>query len=245
MRLGRFLQGGREVYGALEGDGVRVLRGPEEKIPLEGLTYLPPVEPTKIVCLGLNYADHARELGMEPPEEPIIFLKPPTALVGHGGSIVYPKATRRLEYEAELALVMGARCKDVKEDEAMEMVLGYTVMNDVTARDLQKRDVQWTRAKSFDTFAPLGPYIVTREEIQDPHALGIELRLNGRRMQSSNTRNFIFPVPYIVHSVSEVMTLNPGDVISTGTPPGVGPMVPGDEVEIQVQGIGTLRNHVV
>lgn len=244
MRLGRFLQGGKEVCGALEGDGVRVLRDPEERISLEGLTYLPPVEPTKIVCLGLNYADHARELGMEPPEEPILFLKPPTALVGHGGSIIYPKATRRLEYEAELALVMGERCRGVGEDEAMEKVLGYTIMNDVTARDLQKRDVQWTRAKSFDTFAPLGPHIVTRDEIDDPHALGIELRLNGRRMQSSNTRNFIFRIPFIVHFLSEIMTLNPGDVISTGTPPGVGPMVPGDEVEIEVQGIGTLRNYV-
>ena len=188
-------------------------------------------KPTKIIAVGLNYIDHAKELKMPIPDEPIIFLKPPTAVISHKDKIIYPKVVKQLDYEAELAVVM----KDKKH------ILGYTCANDVTARDLQRKDVQWTRSKSFDTFCPLGPRVVKNV---DPNNLEIKLYLNGKLKQSSHTSNMIFRVEELVSFISKIMTLCPGDVILTGTPPGVGPMKIGDVVEVEIEGIGKLTNFV-
>lgn len=193
------------------------------------------------MCIGLNYRDHAAEMGERLPAEPVIFLKPDTALSGPGEPIVYPAASREVHHEAELAVVIGKLAKDVRPEEAAEYIRGYTCFNDVTARDLQRRDGQWTRAKSFDTFAPAGPTVVAG---LDPSSLAIECYVNGVRRQSSSTRNLIFPVPELVSFVSRVMTLHPGDLIATGTPPGVGPIRPGDLVEVVIEGIGRLANPV-
>jgi 2-keto-4-pentenoate hydratase/2-oxohepta-3-ene-1,7-dioic acid hydratase in catechol pathway len=203
---------------------------------------LPPVLPSKIVAVGVNYRNHAEELGMPLPDEPILFLKPPTAVVGPDDPIVYPSLSRRVDYEGELAVVIKRRCHHVTPERAREVILGYTCLNDVTARDLQRRDGQWTRAKSFDTFAPLGPCITTGI---DPNAVEVETFLNGERRQASSTKMFIFPVEDVVAYASQAMTLLPGDVIATGTPGGVGPMRPGDTVEVRIEGIGALRNSVV
>lgn len=203
--------------------------------------YLTPCEPTKIVCVGLNYKDHAEELNLEIPEEPVIFLKPSTSVLGPGGFIVKPKACNQLDFEAELAVVIKKQAKNISIDDAKKFILGYTCFNDVTARDLQKKDKQWTRAKSFDTFAPVGPIITSNI---DPNKLKIELFLNEEVKQTSNTSHMIFRIDEIVSFVSKVMTLNPGDVIATGTPPGVGSMEVGDVVEVVIEGIGSLRNYV-
>lgn len=196
----------------------------------------------KIVCVGLNYRDHARELGMVLPEEPVLFLKPDTALIGPDEPIVYPALSREVNYEAELAVVIGRQAKDVPVAEAGQYIAGYTCFNDVTARDLQRRDGQWTRAKSFDTFAPCGREVGRGV---DPGDLTVECYVNGERRQSSSTRNLIFPVLDLVSFVSRVMTLHPGDLIATGTPPGVGQLRPGDMVEVVIEGVGRLRNPVV
>jgi 2-keto-4-pentenoate hydratase/2-oxohepta-3-ene-1,7-dioic acid hydratase in catechol pathway len=249
MRVVRLAYEDRCLYGTLEGDEVRVLSGlpspePEftgEVVPLTKGRLLAPCEPTKIIALGLNYRDHARELGMKLPEEPLLFLKPPSAVIGPEEKIILPPQSQRVDYEAELAVVIGRRAKDVSPEKALDYVLGYTCFNDVTARDLQQKDGQWTRAKGFDTFAPFGPWIETD---LDPSDLRVEAYLNGKRCQSSSTRELVFPVPEIVSYVSRVMTLLPGDVIATGTPPGIGPLKPGDVIEIRVEGIGTLRNYV-
>lgn len=201
-----------------------------------------PWRPKKIILAGLNYKDHAKELGMKLPLEPAIFLKPATSIIGPNENIVYPPGVRRLDYEAELALVIKRKCKFVKEKDAPNYILGYTCLNDVTARDLQKKDVQWTRAKSFDTFCPLGPFIETE---LDPSNLEIKLYLNGKIKQSSNTRNLIFRPAKLVSFISGIMTLLPGDIIATGTPPGVGPMKAGDAVKVEIEGIGSLTNKVV
>jgi 2-keto-4-pentenoate hydratase/2-oxohepta-3-ene-1,7-dioic acid hydratase in catechol pathway len=200
--------------------------------------------PTKIIALGLNYIDHANELKMKAPDEPIIFLKPPSALIGDGDEIVYPGCVKQLDYEAELALVIKKKAKDVPEGAAMEYVLGYTCLNDVTARDLQRKDGQWTRAKSFDTFCPVGPRITPAAEF-DPSDVRIQARLNGAVKQSSSTKNMIFKIPKIISFVSSIMTLNPNDIIATGTPVGVGTMNVGDMIEIIIEGIGVLKNRVV
>ncbi|HHW14051.1 MAG TPA: fumarylacetoacetate hydrolase family protein, partial [Firmicutes bacterium] len=192
-------------------------------------------EPVKIVCVGLNYRDHAKELGMALPAEPVIFLKPETALIGPDEPIVYPAMSREVDYEAELAVVIGREARGVTPAEALRYVRGYTCFNDVTARDLQRRDGQWTRAKSFDTFAPVGREVA---EGVDPRDLLVECYVNGERRQSSSTRNLIFPVPELVSFVSRVMTLQPGDLIATGTPPGVGHLRPGDVVEVVIDGVG-------
>ncbi|OGW75786.1 MAG: hypothetical protein A2Z72_05220 [Omnitrophica bacterium RBG_13_46_9] len=202
---------------------------------------LAPVEPSKIVLVGLNYKDHAKELGMPLPSEPVIFLKPPTAIIGPRQNISYPPYVTRLDYEAELALVIGKKARSVKEDDARDYILGYTCLNDVTARCLQKKDIQWTRAKSFDTFCPVGPFIET--DI-DPSNLRIKLYLNGKVRQSSCTSNLIFPVEKLISFISGIMTLLPGDVIATGTPAGVGPMQVGDTVKVEIEGIGSLINKV-
>ena len=203
---------------------------------------LAPVLPSKIVAVGLNYSDHAAEMGLPIPDEPRLFLKPPTALVGPDDPIVYPPQSARVEHEAELAVVMRRRCHDVPAARVREYVLGYTCLNDVTARDVQARDRLPTRAKAFDTFCPIGPAIAT--DI-DPNAVVVEAYVNGVLRQSSSTKELIFPVEELVARVAEVMTLLPGDVIATGTPPGVGPLLPGDRVEVRIEGIGSLRNTVV
>ena len=208
---------------------------------MSGLEILCPCEPSKVICAGLNYVDHAQELDMELPLEPLIFLKPPTALLAHDKDILYPSQTQRVDYEAELAVVIKKRARNICVDEARDYIFGCTCANDVTARDLQKRDGQWTRAKSFDTFCPLGPFVYT--DI-NPGNLSIKTLLNGEIKQDSSTSRFIFDVNKIVSFVSSVMTLEPQDVILTGTPPGVGPMLPGDTVEIVIEGMQPLRNRV-
>jgi 2-keto-4-pentenoate hydratase/2-oxohepta-3-ene-1,7-dioic acid hydratase in catechol pathway len=200
------------------------------------------IRPSKIVAVGRNYIAHARELGHEVPTEPLIFLKPSSAIVGDGDDVVYPSASARVDHEAELAVVIGRRCSAVNEGEALDYVRGYTCANDVTARDLQETDDQWTRAKGFDTFCPLGPAIV---EGLDPSNLQVVARVNGQERQRGATADMLFPVPSLVAYISQVMTLEPDDVILTGTPPGVGPVQRGDLMEIEIAGIGILRNRVV
>jgi len=203
---------------------------------------LAPALPTKIVAVGLNYRDHAQEMSLVPPKEPIIFLKPATSIVGPGDSIVYPARSSRVDFEAELGVVISKKCRNVPADRARDVIFGYTCINDVTARDLQTIDGQWTRAKSFDTFAPLGPWIVT--DIEDPHGLAITSRLNGQVRQESSTANLIFSVFDLIEFISSVMTLEQWDVIATGTPAGIGPMNRGDEIQVAIEGIGTLTNTV-
>ena len=200
------------------------------------------LKPSKIIAAGLNYIDHAREMKMDPPKQPVIFLKPPSALIYNKEAIVYPPQTSELHYEAELAVVIKDRIKNVAEEEALDHVLGFTCANDVTARDLQRADVQWTRAKAFDTFCPIGPKIVSGI---NPDNLEIKLYLNGELQQSSNTSNLIFKVKYLIAYISQVMTLEPEDLILTGTPAGIGPMQVGDVVEVEIEKIGKLVNQVV
>ena len=197
--------------------------------------------PTKIVAVGLNYHDHAREVGMAIPERPLIFLKPSTSVIGNGEAILYPAMTAELHYEGELAIVVGQDGHHIPLGEAHRFIAGYTCANDVTARDLQRSDGQWTRAKSFDTFCPLGPRLASGI---DPRSLHIETRVNGTVRQTSNTANMIFDPFTLLSYISSIMTLLKGDIIITGTPFGVGPLVVGDEVEVEIEGIGTLRNHV-
>jgi 2-keto-4-pentenoate hydratase/2-oxohepta-3-ene-1,7-dioic acid hydratase in catechol pathway len=251
MRIVRFDQKGRSGYGVLDGEKVLPiwenpfagLTETGEVLALAEVTLLAPSEPSKIVALGLNYRDHAAEFGHPVPDEPLIFLKPGTAVIGPEAEIIYPRMSRRVDYEAELAVVMGKTAHRVPEDRALEHVLGYTCFNDVTARDLQKKDGQFTRAKGFDTFAAMGPWMET--EIDDPDNLMVEAYLNGERRQQASTGNMVFGVRRLIAFISEVMTLLPGDVIATGTPSGIGPMRPGDVVEVRVEGIGTLRNRVL
>lgn len=250
MKLVR-AQRGREVFWGLLEDGlITRLAGPpyggaaetEEAYPLEEVTLLCPAEPSKIVCVGKNYLLHAQEMREGVPEEPLLFLKPQSAVIGPGDQIVYPGLSQRVDYEGELAVVIGKPCRQVGPERALEHVLGYTCLNDVTARDLQKKDGQWTRGKSFDTFCPIGPWIETE---LDPGRLAIETRLNGKVVQRSNTDMLIHPVGKLIAYISAVMTLLPGDVIATGTPENVGPMQPGDMVEVEIEGIGILKNRVV
>jgi 2-keto-4-pentenoate hydratase/2-oxohepta-3-ene-1,7-dioic acid hydratase in catechol pathway len=203
---------------------------------------LAPALPSKIVAVGLNYRDHAHEVGLATPKEPIIFLKPATGVIGPGEDIIYPAQSGRVDYEAELGVVISRRCRNVKAGQAKDIIFGYTCFNDVTARDLQATDGQWTRAKSFDTFAPMGPWIAT--DIEDPHALTITARLNGQTKQSSSTANLIFTVFDLVEFISSVMTLERWDVIATGTPAGIGPMDRGDTIQVEIEGIGILTNKV-
>jgi len=251
MKIVRFDQEGRSGYGVLDGEKILpIWENPfagitetGETLVLSDVTLLAPCEPSKIVALGLNYRDHAAEFGHQVPEEPLIFLKPSTAVIGPEAAIIYPKMSRRVDYEAELAVVIGKTAHRVREDDALEYVLGYTCFNDVTARDLQKKDGLFTRAKGFDTFAAMGPWIETA--IGDPDNVMVEAYLNGEPRQHASTSNMVFGVRRLIAFISEVMTLLPGDVISTGTPSGIGPMRPGDVVEVRVEGIGTLRNQVL
>lgn len=251
MRLIRYAKDGTTAYGSLTreeevqplaGDPFGDLEPAGDPISLSHVLLLAPVVPSKIVAIGLNYRDHAEEQGLKVPEEPILFLKPSTALLDPEGEIVYPEMAARVDYEAELAVVIKRAAKAVPVERAREFILGYTCFNDVTARDLQKKDRQWTRAKSFDTFAPLGPCIVTDLE---PGSLEIRCFLNGTLKQRSTTAHLVFPVERLVSFISRVMTLLPGDVIATGTPAGIGPMQRGDHVAVMIEGIGTLKNVVV
>jgi 2-keto-4-pentenoate hydratase/2-oxohepta-3-ene-1,7-dioic acid hydratase in catechol pathway len=216
--------------------------------------HAPVPDPSKIVCIGLNYRDHAIEGGKAIPTEPVVFAKFPNTLVGHGSPIVLPSISHKVDYEAELVVVIGRKAKNVPVDEALQYVAGYTIGHDVSARDWQFRgeERQWTIGKTFDTFGPMGPHLVTADEVPDPHNLPIRLRLNGQVMQNSNTKEFIFPVPVLIAHLSKVMTLEPGDLIFTGTPPGVGSarkppvwLKEGDDVEVEIDGLGVLRNPVV
>jgi 2-keto-4-pentenoate hydratase/2-oxohepta-3-ene-1,7-dioic acid hydratase in catechol pathway len=219
---------------------------------IDAVEFLPPVFPSKILAIGRNYVDHAIEGGSEPPAAPLVFTKLPNSLSAHNAPIVLPAISSQVDYEAELAVVIGRRARRVSEAEALSYVFGYTLINDVSARDLQFGDGQWVRGKGLDGFAPLGPFITTRDEISDVHALKIEGRLNGEAMQSSNTGKMIFKVPYLISYISQGITLEPGDVIATGTPDGVGifrkpPVLlkSGDVFEVTIEKLGTLRNPVI
>jgi 2-keto-4-pentenoate hydratase/2-oxohepta-3-ene-1,7-dioic acid hydratase in catechol pathway len=263
MKYCRFLLNGQPHYGLVEPVAGRdtilriLLTPPEESdgdveglrsrkieaIALEEADLLPPVRPSKIVCVGRNYRAHAEELGHDIPTEPLLFLKPNSALLAPGGIVRRPKISQRVDHEAELCIVIGKTCRHLAADEDVRpYILGYTCLNDVTTRDLQKKDGQWTRAKSFDTFCPVGPVVV---DGIDPWAgLAVGARVNGEVRQAGNTRDFLFPVDVVMRHTAQVMTLFPGDLIATGTPEGVGPVVAGDVMEVTVEGIGTLRNPV-
>ncbi|MCW2908957.1 MAG: 5-carboxymethyl-2-hydroxymuconateDelta-isomerase [Actinomycetia bacterium] len=273
MRIARFAKGGEVAYGVVgeaQADGagaarpvagvaglsvIAELRGHPfspgkggvqftgATFPLDDVRLLAPVLPSKVVAVGRNYADHAREMGGEPPAEPVLFLKPSTAVVGHGDQIAYPvKLTQRVDYEGELAVIIGRLCREVPAAQAAEVIFGYTCANDVTARDLQARDGQWTRAKGFDTFCPLGPWIETDA---DPADLQLTTEVNGEVRQQARTSQLLYDVPALVEYVSTVMTLLPGDVLLTGTPAGVGSLEEGDEVSVTIENVGSLRNTVV
>jgi 2-keto-4-pentenoate hydratase/2-oxohepta-3-ene-1,7-dioic acid hydratase in catechol pathway len=246
MKIGRAISSAGNIVWYQSEDGREFIQCDPETFESQGVVevkrLLAPTIASKIVAVGLNYRDHAEELGLELPKEPILFMKPATSVIGPLDDIVYPSQSSRVDYEAELAVVMAKTCRNVKASNAREVILGYTCLNDVTARDLQVSDGQWTRAKSFDTFAPIGPWIET--DIGDPHSLAITSHLNGECKQSSNTKNLIFSVFELVEFISGIMTLNKGDVIATGTPSGIGPMNPGDEIVIELEGIGVLTNRV-
>ena len=250
MKIVRYAIDNRIEYGICDGELVQSFAGtPYSSLKpanrhhrLSELKLLSPCLPSKITALGLNYRSHARELKMPAPDEPLLFLKPSTSVIGPEDNIIYPQSTKRLDYEGELGVVIKKPTHHVSAKEAMNHVLGYTCFNDVTARDLQQKDKQWTRAKGFDTFAPIGPCIET--ELDPGNAL-LETYLNGELSQQVNTSDLIFSVPELVSFISHIMTLMPGDVIATGTPSGIGPMQPGDVVEIKIEPIGTLRNYVV
>jgi 2-keto-4-pentenoate hydratase/2-oxohepta-3-ene-1,7-dioic acid hydratase in catechol pathway len=244
----------QEVRSRIEGDAAfaDVCRRAGALRPVSAVKLNPPVlSPGKILAVGLNYAAHAEEQNKKPPETPLIFSKCVTALIGPGDSIRLPRISNEVDYEAELAVVIGKEACSVSADRAYDYVAGYTIMNDVTARDLQRSEKQWARAKGLDTFGPCGPWLVTRDEIADPHSLGIELLVNGETRQRSNTNDLIFDIPHVIEFISQDLTLRPGDIISTGTPSGVGvystPPVflkDGDRIEINITRIGTLSNSV-
>jgi 2-keto-4-pentenoate hydratase/2-oxohepta-3-ene-1,7-dioic acid hydratase in catechol pathway len=214
-----------------------------DRIPLAHASLAVPVEPSKIVCVGRNYREHAAELGNEVPQEPLLFFKPPSSLLAPGGTIVRPKVSAHTDYEGELGVVISRRCHQLADSEDVRpYILGYTCVNDFTARDLQKKDGQWGRAKGFDTFCPVGPVVA---DGLDPWAgVQVETRVNGDVRQSGNTRDFIFPLDVVIRYISQIMTLEPGDLLATGTPKGVGPVVAGDAIEVSIEGLGQLRNAV-
>jgi 2-keto-4-pentenoate hydratase/2-oxohepta-3-ene-1,7-dioic acid hydratase in catechol pathway len=250
MRLVRFRFGDRIATGVVEGDAVRALAGTffenpvpsGEEIPLDDVRLLAPILPSKVVCLGKNYAAHAAEFGGEVPEEPLVFLKPSTSVSGPGDAIPLLPISHRVDYEGELAVVIGRIARNVRAEETFRYILGYTCGNDVTLRDLQKKDDQWARAKGFDGSCPLGPWVETELDPIDVH---LETRVNGEVRQSASTSDMVFGVATIIEFVTEFMTLLPGDVIMTGTPEGVGKLEPDDKVEVEVDGIGVLMNTAI
>ncbi len=227
--------------GLLDGTPFEAYRREEAVIPLSSVQLLPPVVPGKIICIGRNYAAHAAEQGAEPPSLPLLFLKPPSAVIGPGQAILLPPQSRQVEHEGELAVIIGQAGRWISPERAAEYILGYTAADDVSARDLQHSDGQWTRGKGFDTFCPLGPWIETE---LDPADVLITCSVNGQMRQMASTRDMIFPVRQLVAFISSVMSLSPGDVILTGTPAGVGALGPGDEVSVEIEGLGTLTNPV-
>jgi len=245
MKFVRFLQGTRIAYGILEGEEIEEVTSTPflpyeetgERWGLRAVRLLAPCLPSKIVAIGVNYKDHAEEMGREPPETPMFFYKPSTAVIGPGDDIVRPPGCERLDYEGELGIVIGAVARRVSADRADEVVLGYTCAIDATARDFQASDLQWGRAKGFDTSAPLGPWITTD---LDPSDLRLVTRVNGEVRQDSRTSNLIFDTGALIEFVTRFVTLLPGDVVMTGTPSGVGPLEAGDRVEVEIEGIGTL-----
>jgi 2-keto-4-pentenoate hydratase/2-oxohepta-3-ene-1,7-dioic acid hydratase in catechol pathway len=251
MKLCRFGYQGEIGHGRIEGESIVVCQGDllgalapaGITVPLRQVRMLAPLVPGKIIGIGRNYAAHAREMGNAPPDEdPLIFMKPPSAVISPEEAIVLPAISNRVDHEAELGVILGRRARNIPETEdPLAYVLGYTCVNDVSARDLQKKDVQFTRAKGFDTFCPLGPWIETD---LNPDNLMVTGRVNGEVRQCATTREMIFPVPYLIRFLAGIMTLMPGDLICTGTPAGVGPLAPGDVVEIEVEGVGVLRNPV-
>jgi 2-keto-4-pentenoate hydratase/2-oxohepta-3-ene-1,7-dioic acid hydratase in catechol pathway len=267
VRIARFTTGDDPTYGVVSGeldqfgqpadDSVVVelsgdplyagIQATQTEHRLSDVRLLAPVIPrSKVVAIGRNYAAHAAELGNDVPEEPLMFLKPNTSVVGPGDQVFYPPQTQRLDYEGELAVVIGRICRDVPPEQATDVIFGYTIANDVTARDLQTKDGQWTRAKGFDSFCPLGPWIETDLDPQDfADGVSIKTHLNGDLVQDGSTKDLIFDIPTLVAYITSVMTLLPGDVILTGTPDGIGPMQPGDEVEVSIDGLGALTNTVV
>jgi 2-keto-4-pentenoate hydratase/2-oxohepta-3-ene-1,7-dioic acid hydratase in catechol pathway len=251
MRLVRFRYGGRIATGAVdeESETIRVLAGTffeqpvptGEEVPLDDVRLLAPILPSKAVCVGKNYAAHAAEFDSDIPEEPLLFLKPSTSVIGPGDTIPLPSISRRVDYEGELAVIIGRLARSVRAEEAFRYILGYTCANDVTLRDLQKKDGQWARAKGFDGSCPLGPWIQTE---LDPNDARVETRVNGDTRQSATTAELVFGVATVIEYITEVMTLLPGDVVLTGTPEGVGRLEPGDRVEVEVEGVGVLVNPV-
>jgi 2-keto-4-pentenoate hydratase/2-oxohepta-3-ene-1,7-dioic acid hydratase in catechol pathway len=256
MRIVRFSAGSRARYGILAGNTIHGFYGtPYSHLGhlnspsiLDGETYtldqvklLAPCLPSKVVCLGLNYRSHIEEMKLPTPQVPLIFLKPSTSVIGPEDNIILPHGWQRIDYEGELGVVIGRRAKDISEDAARQYVLGYTCVNDVSDRRAQAADGQWTRAKGYDTFAPIGPWIETEA---NPEDLKLETYLNGEQRQSTSTSDLLFGVPKLINFISGIMTLLPGDVIATGTPSGVGPMKPGDVVEVRIENIGTLKNFV-
>lgn len=250
MKFVRFERAGEPAWGVLKGETVRTLsHAPYQSVsydggllPLGQCRLLAPCEPTKIVCVGKNYYDHAMEMGEGVPDRPILFLKAPNTLNSHEGRVHAPAFVGRLDYEGELAFVIKKRAKDVKAKDFADYILGYTCLNDVTARDVQKSDGQWSRGKSMDGFAPVGPWVV---DGIDAANLAIETRLNGETVQKSRTSLFMTRIPELMEFITASMTLEPGDVVTTGTPAGIGAMKPGDTVEVEIEGIGVLRSHII
>jgi 2-keto-4-pentenoate hydratase/2-oxohepta-3-ene-1,7-dioic acid hydratase in catechol pathway len=241
VHIARFMYREELISGEVV-DGRLVLTPNGSKLSLEEVELLPPCVPSKLVCVGRNYAEHAAELGNAVPDEPLLFLKPPTAVVATGAEIEYPHYSKLLNYEGELAVVIGTRCRNIQTVDARDAIAGYTVMNDVTARDVQRADKQWTRGKAFDTSAPLGPWLATE---LGAHDVSVRTWVNGELRQDGTTRDLVFRIEHLVAYVSRVMTLEVGDVIATGTPSGVGELRVGDEVEVEISGIGRLTNTVV
>ena len=247
MKICKYNFGNVTGFGEISAGEIRALderfAATGASLDLDSVKMLAPVNPSKIVCVGRNYAEHAKELGNDVPAEPLLFLKAPSAVVGNGDAIVIPKQSTRIEHEAELAVVLARSCRNLSDaDDPLEFVLGYTCLNDVTARDLQKADVQFTRAKSFDTFCPIGPYIETELDVAD---IGVTCRVNGEIRQHGRTSQMVFPVAFLIRYISRQMTLNAGDVIATGTPAGVSKMVSGDVCVVEIDGVGALSNKVV
>jgi 2-keto-4-pentenoate hydratase/2-oxohepta-3-ene-1,7-dioic acid hydratase in catechol pathway len=268
MKTCRFSFEDQVVYGSVEARGgepwiVDLVAGPEEDLafklahpqatswsfdfepmPLREAELLPPVTPSKIICVGRNYRDHAKELGNEVPTEPLLFMKPPSSLLAPGGVVIMPRASSRVDFEGELALVIGRRASKLLPDaDWRSYVRGYTIANDVTARDLQKKDGQWTRAKGFDTFCPVGPFV--GDEVDLDAGLVVETRVNGELRQHGSTKDFIFSIPELLAYITAAITLEPGDLVLTGTPAGVGPLAPGDRVDVEISGLGVLVNTFV
>lgn len=249
MKIVSFQLNGNVSYGVIENNEIMLIEGDifgdfvvtDTRVSLDEIKILPPVVPSKAVCIGLNYHDHIEETNSKVPDRPVVFIKPSTAVIGHMDDIKYPELSKRVDYEGELAVVIGKKAKDINVNDAKEYIFGYTCGNDVTARDLQPADGQWTISKSFDTFLPLGPWIETE---LDPLNLEIRTFLNDELKQSSNTRHLIFDPYTLVSYISQIMTLLHGDIILTGTPSGIGPMKKGDKVVVEIENIGSLINYV-